>query len=414
VSRVAGQADSVTDILGALEVLTAAPTPRGAERDTALALAAWASDRWPQLIFEVEPVGASGANLFAHKGSTASGDLLIYSHLDTSLTGDGVRDAPVTGRVDRPAHGIAVAEGRVAGFGLGVARGPAAAALAGFADAATTPGTGGLRLLLAGGGTHENALGTIIETPVQTETGLESHLRTHPQPSAAIVAKAGPEGVLWDEPGAVYVRVRIRTARGAVLARDKAVPAGGLPAHLGVLISAIERWRSLIVEDLGTPGQSGREAGIGAVQCGSPRKPDLLPAVADVFVYLVTRPDDNYDDLVARLDEHLRSDLAAGPLAACDIEITHSDAPGAGRTPRTDPFVATAIALWEERHRRPVPDITGWTGSTDGSLLRARGVATIRTGPTSVIEDERPEWDSIDIAELAECAELYAAIACRW
>jgi acetylornithine deacetylase/succinyl-diaminopimelate desuccinylase-like protein len=101
-------------------------------------------------------------------------------------------------------------------------------------------------------------------------------------------------------------------------------------------------------------------------------------------------------------------------LGICDVEITRSDAPDAARTPSTHPFVVSAIDEWEQRHGRPVPVITGWTGSTEGSLLRARGVATIRTGPTSVIEDERPQWDSIDIAELTECAELYAAIACRW
>jgi acetylornithine deacetylase/succinyl-diaminopimelate desuccinylase-like protein len=304
--------------------------------------------------------------------------------------------------------------GRVAGFGLGVARGPAAAALAGFAQAAGTPGTRCLRLLLAGSGTHENALGTVAETPIQSETGLESHLRTHPLPAAAIVAKAGPDGVLWDEPGAFYVRVRVRTTRGAMLARDRAVPAGGLPTHLGEILTAIERWRTRFIGDHDSGGQSGREAGVGAVQCGSSRKPDLLPAVADVFLYVVTRSDDSYDDVTDHLGDHLRSELSAGPLGVCDIEITRSDAPDAARTPSSHPFVVSAVDEWERRHGRPVPAITGWTGSTEGSLLRARGVATIRTGPTSVIEDERPQWDSIDIAELAECAELYAAIACRW
>ena len=152
------------------------------------------------------PYGEHGASLVGSHG----GGPLLYSHLDTSLDGSD-DDAAVTGC--GPPGPLRVRGDIVSGFGLGVARAPAAAALVGFAAASS--GT----LLLAGSGTHRR--GSRI-------TGLESYLASAPLPASAVVAKSGPPTVLWEEPGALYLTVRIQGRHGAAMAPRSAIPGGGV------------------------------------------------------------------------------------------------------------------------------------------------------------------------------------------
>lgn len=427
---VPGLTDStgIDDIVGAIAILTAQPTPRGSERATAKALASWAGQRWPALEFGVDEIGPAGANLVCSTGEPSGDDLLFYSHLDTSLTGLGVHDRSVTGRSQDTRTGHTVRNDTISASGLAVARGPAAAALVGFTCAATSSDRSAaprLRLVLAGGGTHENTLRETDSAEVPY-SGIESYLERYPLPGAALIAKAGPHGVLWDEPGAGYLRIRVGSRRGAVLARDAANPPGGLPAQVGVMCAAVEAWRDRVrtlpprVCDTSDPSpttigrQAGREAGIGAIRAGSTRKPDLLPAFVDLYLYLVLLPGEHLVDFADDLRRHLLIAFAEGPLSACAVVVEAAAPQDAGTTSPMEPFVRSATDVWERHHGSPAPSLSGWTGSTDGALLRAAAVHTIRTGPATVTINDEPEWDSLSLTELLRFARIYAEIGTGW
>ncbi|TDC69509.1 hypothetical protein E1200_08145, partial [Actinomadura sp. GC306] len=159
------------DIVRALQVLDRVPSPHGHEAAAAVHLASWCTARWPWIDWDVQRYGRGGANLQA-------GDprgVLLYSHLDTSLSGEPSEDRPITARADALPP-LKVTASEVEGFGLGVARAPAAAALVAFVSAASR----GIpaRLLLAGSGTHRSLLagpGDGVRS-----TGLDHYLATEP------------------------------------------------------------------------------------------------------------------------------------------------------------------------------------------------------------------------------------------
>ena len=391
------------DVLPALEVLAGTASPRGHELALATRLAAWAGARWPELGWTVDPVGADGANLVAVSASGDAPGLLLYSHLDTSLSGDPVADSPVTGR-SVPVAPFSVAGEVVSGFGLGVAKGPAAAAIAGFVAAASAlrGSPHRLTLLLASAGTHWSPFDRVVPS------GVSQFLARHPKPAAAIVAKGGPPGILIAEPGAMFVRVRLDAAFTPVLARDAAEPPGGLITHLRTVLGLIEDWRA---EHLAArpPDAVAAEVGIGSVRGGLPGKPDLLPGMVELQLYVVTVPGDDpaavAADLSARLGAH-----GDALLVRVDAALVHAAAatdPGA-------PIVGHANAAWTAAFGAPPPPVTGWKGSTDGVVLRAHGIDTVRTGPRARPDPGDPRRDLIDVAALVRFATLYADIAARY
>jgi acetylornithine deacetylase/succinyl-diaminopimelate desuccinylase-like protein len=404
-------------IADAIRLLCERPAPRGAERESARSLAAWARARWPDLGWRVDDVGPAGANLVGVSAlAPAADELLFCSHLDTSLSGDAERDRWATGRSAPPApFAWDRAAGTVAGFGLGVARAPAAAALAGYAAAATVLREAGLphrlTLLLSGSGTHASPFAAPGEA--EPETGLEAHLRAHPAPAAAVVAKCGPPGVLHEEPGAAFVRIRLETGYGPVLARDCARPPGGLLAHLGEVVAILERWRADHLARPVRPGQIAPEAGIGAVRGGLAAKPDLLPGVAELHLYVVTVPGDDVGEIAAEIRRRLERGVRDGPLAGCAIRVDAREAHPAGLTSPDAPVVRHATAAWRRAHDADPPPITGWKGSTDGVVLRGRGVPTARVGPAPRPDPSDPRRDIFDLHVLRGFAGIYAETAIR-
>ncbi|MEU6034470.1 hypothetical protein ABZ801_03605 [Actinomadura sp. NPDC047616] len=396
------------EIVRVLEVLDGRPAPHGGEAAAAVRLAEWCAARWPWIEWDVRRYGETGANVVASAGGR--GGTLIYSHLDTSLSGDPAQDRPITGRTDDPGP-LTVHDGLVEGFGLGVARAPAAAALAGFVDAARS-GRASPRLLLAGSGTHRSTLTGAAGR--RRSTGLDHFLaeESGDLPAAAIIAKCGPPTLLWEEPGALYLRLRIRGGQGAVLVRDSARPPGGVLAHAAPVIEAVERWRAAYVASHTAPGtQVGPAAGLGSLTGGRPDKPDLIPAVLEAGIYVVTVPGARPDEIADELAGHVRAACADGPLAACAVEVDHDEVHPAAATARDALIVRAARAAWREEFGGEPPPISGWTGSTDGVVLRSHGVDTVRLGPAARPSAADPRRDVLDLGSLTAYSRLYAAIA---
>lgn len=341
----------------------------------------------------MQPVGADGANLVA---SHCAGPLL-YSHLDTSLDG-GDGDELITGRPG-PVGPLRFGAGTVDGFGLAVARGPAAVALAAFAGARSGS------LLLAGSGTHRRG---------GEPTGVQVYLDAFGAPSAAVAAKCGPPSPLWEEPGAAYVTLRVTGRPGVALAPATADPAGGVVQHAGAVLDAVAGWRAAHLAGhaaQGQMGQIGAACGIGSVSAGWPDKPDLLPAYLEVVVYLVTVLDEDALALGQSLEAQVRSVCAAGELAGCGVEVRTEVVHAAAGTPVDAPIVVAARAAWARELGEPVP--LTWAGSTDAVVLRGAGVDTVRLGPSSHPDDDDPRRDVLQLADLAAFGRIYRAMLDR-
>ena len=408
-------------MLAAIELLASIPSPRGEERPLAEAVAAFGAARWPAASWQVQDVEGPNspcAQVVARSGDPERGGLLLYSHLDTSLTGDASFDTAVTGRapVD-PGATVDLAAGTVRGFGLGVAKAPAAAALVAFGRAGERLAADGrrhsLRLLLAARGTHRAPAWATGPPAPAARTGIERWLADGMRPDAALVAKGGPAGVLHDEPGACYLRVRVSAGWGAVMNRAAVDPPGGLIAHLGDITVAVQAAgdavASAALTEMGDPGQSGACFGLGAVRSGQPTKADLVPGLVEVFGYLVLPgaidPEPLADDVARRVRAALAGTRLADAGVDADVSVIH-----AGASTRSDAAVVRAArAAWDACLDRTGAQVSGWTGSTDGVALRAAGIQTARFGPSRTISADG--CDVVDLAELLALSRAYEQVA---
>jgi acetylornithine deacetylase/succinyl-diaminopimelate desuccinylase-like protein len=369
-------------------VLDATPAPREHERAAAYALCSFARSRWPSIAWHVQEIGTDGGNLIASHGPGP----LLYSHLDTSLDG-GPADVHVTGRAD-PVGGLSVSDRTVIGFGLGVARAPAAAALVGFASASA--GT----VLLAGSGTHRRS---------SQATGLTAYLAENRLPPSAIVAKSGPPTLLWAEPGALYLTVTVRGRQGVAMAPETAAPTGGVAAQAGVVLAALDAWRRNFLATC-PPGETGRAVGIGAVRSGWPDKPDLLPAAIEIGLYVVIAAGDDAAAVAADVDAQVRQDLSASALRDCTVSVEPELIHPAARTSPDAPIVRAASQAWTAEFGAPPARVSGWTGATDAIVLRGRGVDTVRLGPTVAPSAEDPRRDRVELDVLESFARIYRCL----
>lgn len=374
-------------LLDVLRLLDTTPAPRGQERTAAHRLRGWCADRWPHIEWQVLEHGPAGGSLVAAHGAGP----LLYSHLDTSLDDDGAGIGLVTGNA-APVGPLGVTGDAVAGFGLGVARGPAAAALVAFAEA------GAGRLLLAGSGTHRRGGGI---------TGLEAYADTHPLPRSAIVAKCGPPMLVWHEPGSLYLTVRVTGRSGLAMLPELATPTGGVIASAGDILDELSRWRTDYLAADPRDGQTGRACGIGAISGGWPEKPDLLPAQLRINLYVVTGDPVEPKALADDLADRLRARCTESELANCTVEVEVEPVAAAAATPADAPVVTAARTAWLDEFGAPPPPVTGWTGSTDGVVLRARGVDTVRLGPQAKPAVDDPRRDELSLTQLAAYTRVY-------
>lgn len=408
---------SVADIRAALETLTAVASPRGGEYALAMRLAQWARTRWPQLHWAVDCSGTGGASLISRSSRDAEDSRLIYSHLDTSLTGDLAWDQNLTGRIDAPARFEWDEANDVArGFGLGVAKGPAAAALVGYAAAATQrlehcgEGGPGLALLLAGSGTHRSPFETSATGRRSRLTGVERYLGTGRRPDDVVVAKCGPPGPLHHEPGALFIKVRLDAELLPAMAASSATPVGGLPLQLAPLLSGLAAWRDSHLARRAPCGQIAPEIGVGSIVAGRPGKPDLLPAAVEVHAYVVLIDGDDADQIGADVRQHVVDAVARTALAGCRLDVQVAQEHSAASTPASASIVRRAEQAWAIERGAPPEQISGWKGSTDGVVFRSAGCRTVRLGPSPTTTASDRRLDQLSISDLTTFARIYARL----
>ena len=399
----------------ALALLVGKASPPGEERALAEDVAAWGRASHADISWEIDALDARSANLFARSAlGTGAPELVVYGHLDTSLTGDAARDVGVTGlTTTAPSLRFDPATRTLRGFGVGVAKAPSAAGLVAFAAAAQALRAQGvphrLTLLLAAGGTHRAAPG---EAPARFGRGVEQALATGWRPDAVLNVKAGPAGVLHEEPAAAYLRLSVRRPWSAALARRSGAPDGGLARHAGAVVDAIEAWRADYLSRHGSQGQLAPEIAIGALRAGTPDKPDLLPGLLEVFVYAVLLPGEDPARVAGGLEAHATpriTRLPGAPSVAVDV---YASAPG-GATDPAERVVRLAAEAWA-RHVGETAAVRDWSGATDGAIFLARGIPTARVGVKVTRDANDPRIEIVSLDELTSAARAYADVAVRY
>ena len=400
-------------IRAALDALLATASPPGAERALAESLAAWGRSTYAHISWDVDAIDDRSASLFGRSADGRARELALYGHLDTSLTGNASRDAPITGVATAPPPlRFDERTGALAGFGVGVAKAPSAAALVAFAAAASALRAAAvphrLTLLLAAGGTHRAA----PDDGARFARGVTHALDRGWRPDAVLNTKAGPPGVLSEEPAAAYLRVRVRRRWDAALARATVAPDGGLARHAGAVADAIEEWRAAYLGSLRASGQLAAEIAIGAIRSGSPDKPDLLPGVLELFVYAVLLPGEDPARVARDLAEHVAPRVATLPGAPTTEVDVYASAPGGSADPDSD-IVRLVSAAWTAQFGETAP-VRRWSGATDGAVFLSRGIPTARAGVRVTRDPADPRVESVPLEDLVRASRAYAEVAVRF
>ena len=399
-ARHTGEAVRVDDVIELARLMVQTPSPPGHERLLAERLADEGQRIAPDLEWRVDSFDGDRANLLVTAGPADYQALrvILFAHLDTSLAGAEEYRHLTGGEPDAEAGSdsrFARRDGKLIGPGMAVAKGPAAGALAAVL-AGCRAGTlaSGAGVLLTSGGTHRAAAGSS-----GFAAGLHRALESGLSPRAAINVKAGAPGVLHEEPGSAYLRISVRSPGGPLMLQQSKGCAGAAAA-LARLLPLIESWRDTL-RDRDPLAMCGRDVGLGALTAGLPDKPDMLPSVSWADLYVVTVPGDDASELAGEL----ASILAADNHSETSVSVT-AFMP-AGRTPPEHPVVRLATEAWG-RHLGPCAPITNWRGSTDGALLRHRGIPVARLGPRP--RSAPAGQEALDLAELTTFSRIDAEL----
>lgn len=386
------------DVAGAVQLgLELAERVAGGDKEIDLAhtVVRWAADR--SMPARVQRVGEFGANVLI--GPEDGPELAFYGHLDTSLR-LGPWDDPFLVSDPSPPAAPCCDGGTVWGAGIGVALAPSSAGLAVVASLSELVGTQRAGALIVSGGTHRapppwpgRPHGPVHQ---QMGAGVRAALESGFRPGAVISPKGGAPAPLWEEPGSLYLAVSVDGEFGPALTRPPGEHLAGVPATTATVIRSIDAWRrGHLAGCAAHRGQAGAEVALGALQAGSPSKPDLLPDTARIYLYVVTLPGEDDAAVTASLADHLTSDPELSDLT---IEVTPYGRLPAGRTEPSHPLVRAVNAAWARR--LPLPDVAGWRGSTDGALLRAEGIPTVRAGPELLKHPADPRVEGVRVADL--------------
>lgn len=321
--------------------------------------------------------GESAAGYARLKGAGGGANLLLYAPIDTHLEGND-SDLPWVGQhitADLMPQAKMIDDWV---FGLGSSNPKAMVAT--LAEVfrcvreANIPLLGDLSLGFADGGMP-------VTIPERGNAGM-SHgilhlLNRGGSPDFAIIMKPW-NWVYHEEPGMAWFKLTVWGSLGYA-----GVPRGtpGFTSSIvpaARVILALEDWLPAYTER-NTSGVVRPDGWISALRSGWPERPAFPSAATEIYFDVRVNPRTSPAEVNAQVDEFLRGLVAEDPELKMDWEM-YGSTPG-GATPEDSWIVQSARRAWEHIERKPYPkepDLLG--GQTDGSLLRALGVPTVRMG----------------------------------
>jgi acetylornithine deacetylase/succinyl-diaminopimelate desuccinylase-like protein len=216
--------------------------------------------------------------------------------------------------------------------------------------------------------------------------------------------------VYHEEPGMAWFKVTVwgslgyaGVPRGTPGFRSSIVPAARV-------ILALEDWLPAYTER-NTSGVVRPDGWISALRSGWPERPAFPSAATEIFFDVRVNPRTSPAEVNAQVDQFLRGLLAQDSELEMEWEM-YGSTPG-GSTPESSWIVQSARRAWEHVEGRQYPDTPDLLGGqTDGSLLRALGVPTVRMGwpwPAEGAPEEVAEglggMGATYIPDLLPCAE---------
>ncbi|SDE68875.1 M20 family metallopeptidase [Auraticoccus monumenti] len=301
---------------------------------------------------EIDRYRDGHANLVVRVPFGPGPTLMLNSHIDVVPAGDGWRHAPFT---------PVVADGRLHGRGSADAKGSLAAmavALLGLVDSAAP------------------LAGTVVFTAVGDEEGGSTgarHLISSLRPDACVVGEPTGLQLLSAHKGSVRPVIEVR-----------GVPAHAATPHLGA--NAIEGAAELVVElrrlAAGLLERDHALTGgptMTTVLVSGGEAPNAVPERCRLTLDRRLVPGEDDGGALAEVQVVLdRFNAAHGRLSATIVECAPSTG-GPSETPRTDPFVAAAVAGMAAAGERT--DLGGLVVNCDMTTFRSAGVPTVIVGP---------------------------------
>jgi acetylornithine deacetylase/succinyl-diaminopimelate desuccinylase-like protein len=137
-----------------------------------------------------------------------------------------------------------------------------------------------------------------------------------------------------------------------------------------------------------------------------------MPGGLELYAYLVHPGDVDVTILADRLTASVQAALADSPLRAYSVTVEGLRIAAGATTPPDSVVAVVAGEEWQRANDEVLPVITGWTGSTDGVILRAAGIDTVRTGPTAALSADGVN-DLVSVTELVTVEDVYEQILRR-
>lgn len=361
---------------------------------------------------DYQPISDTRGNCIGRvRGSGKGADVLVYGHLDTTFTGDEDDDRPLLGgrpRLDLQPKLTRRDDGLITGLGISNPKGGVACGIAAV-DAivrAGVPLAGDIILGICSGGIHKRPI-VALNRRYEGERyqgygiGCEYMLKHGVTADFCLSTKPG-YGIVYEEPGQCWFMVEAK-GRLCYAGLRHISPHRNPLSDVARLILAIEEW----IPEYSAKYEHGQirpQGAVGAVEGGWPFKPEFIPDIARIYVSLNINSRTTPLEMRRIFGDFIDRYRARHPDVDLSWEMLQLQ-PGS----RTDPeswIVQSCRRALETVEGKKMQDVSRFSGTTDGNILRMWGIPTVRLGPPGLMSPE-PGWPAMfDVAREADLRRL--------
>jgi acetylornithine deacetylase/succinyl-diaminopimelate desuccinylase-like protein len=209
-------------------------------------------------------------------------------------------------------------------------------------------------------------------------------------------------GIVYEEPGQCWFMVEAK-GRLCYAGLRHISPHRNPLSDVARLILAIEEW----IPEYSAKYEHGQirpQGAVGAVEGGWPFKPEFIPDIARIYVSLNINSRTTPLEMRRIFGDFIDRYRARHPDVDLSWEMLQLQ-PGS----RTDPeswIVQSCRRALETVEGKKMQDVSRFSGTTDGNILRMWGIPTVRLGPPGLMSPE-PGWPAMfDVAREADLRRL--------